>query len=154
MRVNVLKKKVRPFIRIHFCFVKTFYRSQATDSPLRHPEHALMYLTGAGDARQAVAVPQRKLDFHVDPLGSGPRDPVCPQPVVLIGLEDITHLVCPDGDVLLIHNAHLFPLQTNTLILLHCSGQCLCMQVKRCRLRALQRILEMCRETQPWNSWK
>lgn len=70
-----------------------------------------MYLAGAGDPRQAVTVSQGELDFNVDPLRSGPRDPVCPQPVVLIGFQDVTHLVGPDGDVLLIHNAHLFPLR-------------------------------------------
>lgn len=45
-----------------------------------------MYLAGAGDPRQAVTVSQGELDFDVDPLSAGPRDPVRPQPVVLIGL--------------------------------------------------------------------
>lgn len=71
-----------------------------------------VYLAGAGDAWQAVAVSQSKLDFNVNPLSPGPRDPVCPQPVVLTGFEDVTHLVGPDGDVLLIHDAHLLPLRT------------------------------------------
>lgn len=43
-----------------------------------------IYLAGASDSWQAVAVPQSEFDFHVDPLSAGPRDPVCPQPVVLV----------------------------------------------------------------------
>lgn len=73
-----------------------------------------LYLAGTGDSWQAVAVSQSKLDFDINALGTGPWDPVCPQPVVLTGLQNITHLVRPDGDVLLIHNAHFLPLQTHT----------------------------------------
>lgn len=78
-----------------------------------------MYLAGAGDAWQAVTVSQGELDFDVDPLSAGPRDPVCPQPVVLIGFQDVTHLVRSDGDVLLVHDAHLLPLRADTFALLH-----------------------------------
>lgn len=94
-----------------FTAVRPYIHQHAT-----HPEHAFMYLTGAGDPWEAVTVSQGELDFDVDPLSSRPRDPVCPEPVVLIGLQDIAHLVRPDGDVFLIHNAHLFPLQTSTFV--------------------------------------
>lgn len=74
-----------------------------------------MYLAGAGDPWQAVTVSQGELDFDIDPLGTRARDPVRPQPVVLIRFQDVAHLVRSDGDVLLVHNAHLLPLQATNV---------------------------------------
>ncbi len=65
---------------------------------------------GADDAGQAVTVTKGEFDLNVDALGRATPDPVSPEPVVLIGLHHVTHLVCSDGDVLLVHDAHLFPL--------------------------------------------
>lgn len=78
---------------------------------LKRTKGVFSYLAGASYPRQAVAVPQGEFDFDVDPLGPRTGDPVRPQPVVLIGFQDVAHLVGSDGYVLLIHNAHLLPLQ-------------------------------------------
>lgn len=67
--------------------------------------------TSARDPRQAVAVPQGELDFDVDALRSFAANVACPQPVVLIGLHDVAHLVRPHWGIPLIHHADLLPLR-------------------------------------------
>ena len=117
------KKKSPAFKRnpnCHHVLLKLSTHSQPynTDYALSRDQKfnytSFLYLASASDPWQAVAVSQRELDFDVDPLSAGPRDPVCPQPVVLIGFQDVTNLVSSDGDVLLIHNTHLLPLQMHT----------------------------------------
>ena len=66
---------------------------------------------GPRDAGQAVAVPQGELDLDVDALRSFSADVSRPQPVVLVGLHDVTHLVGPHRGVPLIHDADLLPLR-------------------------------------------
>lgn len=68
-------------------------------------------LAGTGDPGQAVTVPQGELDLDVDALRSFPADVARPQPVVLVGLHDITHLVGPHRGVPLIHHTDFFPLR-------------------------------------------
>lgn len=74
-------------------------------------EDAADLLAGAGHPGQAVAVPQGELDLDVDALRSLSADVARPQPVVLIGLHDVAHLVGPHGGVPLIHHADLLPLE-------------------------------------------
>lgn len=67
-------------------------------------------LTSTRDPRQAVTVPQGELDLDVDALSPLPADVACPEPVVLIGLHDVTHLVGSHRRVPLVHHADLLPL--------------------------------------------
>lgn len=66
---------------------------------------------GTRDPRQAVTVPQGELDLNVDALRSFSADVARPQPVVLVGLHDVTHLVGPHWGVPLIHYTDLLPLR-------------------------------------------
>lgn len=59
----------------------------------------------------AVAVPQCELELHVDFLSRVSGDPVGPQPIILAVIHDIAHLVSPDGCVMFINTADLFPLK-------------------------------------------
>lgn len=66
---------------------------------------------GTGDPGQTVAVPQGELDLDVDPLRSLAADVSRSQPVVLVGLHDVAHLVSPHWGVPLIHYTDLLPLR-------------------------------------------
>lgn len=66
---------------------------------------------GTRNPRQAVTVPQGELDFNVDALCSFSADVARPQPVVLVGLHDVAHLVGPHRGVPLIHHTDLLPLK-------------------------------------------
>lgn len=67
---------------------------------------------GTGDPGQTVAVPQGELDLDVDPLRSLAADVSRSQPVVLVGLHDVAHLVSPHRSIPLIHDTDLLPLRT------------------------------------------
>lgn len=67
-------------------------------------------LAGACHTRDAVAVPQGELELDEDPLAVTPGDPTRLQPVVLVGLHNVAHLVGADGFVLLVHAADFLPL--------------------------------------------
>lgn len=66
---------------------------------------------GARNTRQTVTVPQSELDLDVDALCSFSTDVARPQPVVLVGLHDVAHLVGPHRGVPLIHHTDLLPLR-------------------------------------------
>lgn len=68
-------------------------------------------LTGAGNIGNTAAVPHRELKLHVNSKNSPAWDEVCPEPVVLIGLQYVTDLVCPDGAQVVIISTHFFPLR-------------------------------------------
>lgn len=61
--------------------------------------------------RDAAAVSHRELDLDMDALGSSPPDVLGAHPVVLIGIEDVAHLVGADGVHVLIIATHLLPLE-------------------------------------------
>ncbi|TNN55895.1 hypothetical protein EYF80_033894 [Liparis tanakae] len=65
----------------------------------------------AGDFGDGAAVAHRESDLHVDALRSTPVDEGGEQPVVLTGVEDVAHLVGPDGVEVFIIATHLLPLQ-------------------------------------------
>ena len=66
---------------------------------------------GTRDPGQTVTVPQGELDLDIDSLRSFPADVTRPQPVVLVSLHDVTHLVGPHWGVPLIHHTNLLPLR-------------------------------------------
>lgn len=67
-------------------------------------------LAGTRDPWYAIAVPQGEFDLDVDPLCSFATDVPSPQPVVLVGLHHIAHLISPHWGVPLIHDTDLLPL--------------------------------------------
>lgn len=67
-------------------------------------------LAGAWDVGEAAAVPHSEAHLRVDAMGPPPIDEGGEQPVVLIGLEDITHLVGADGVQIFIVATDFFPL--------------------------------------------
>lgn len=68
-------------------------------------------LTGAGNIGNTATVPHRELELHVDPKDSSTGDEVCAEPVVLVGLQYVTDLVCPDGAQVVIISTHFLPLR-------------------------------------------
>lgn len=68
-------------------------------------------LTGARNIRDTATVSHRELELHIDAEDTSPGDEVCPQPVVLIGLQNVTHLVCPDGAQVVIVSTYFLPLR-------------------------------------------
>lgn len=71
-------------------------------------------LARAGHVGDGAAVAHGESDLHVDALCPAPIDKGGEEPVVLTGLEDVAHLVRPDGVEVFIVAAHLLPLQTET----------------------------------------
>lgn len=69
-------------------------------------------LARAWDIRDAAAVSHWELDLDMDALGPPPPNVLGAHPVVLIGIEDVAHLVGADGVHILIIAAHLLPLET------------------------------------------
>lgn len=63
------------------------------------------------DPGQAVAVTQRELNLDVDALSAVASDVASAEPVVLVGLHHVAHLVRAHGRVALVHHADLLPLQ-------------------------------------------
>lgn len=70
-----------------------WFRLTATNPSLHHFLISECYLAGTQYSRHAVAVSQGELDLDIDPPRSLPRDPSCPQPVVLAGAHHVTHLI-------------------------------------------------------------
>lgn len=68
-------------------------------------------LAGARDVGDGAAITHGESNLHIDALRSAPIDEGGEEPVVLTGLEDITHLVGPDGVEVFIIAAHLLPLR-------------------------------------------
>ena len=71
-------------------------------------------LAGARGSRDAAAVTQCELQLHEDALPAAAADPASLQPVVLVGLQHVAHLVCANGTVVLVHAADLLPLGKRT----------------------------------------
>lgn len=67
-------------------------------------------LARAGHVGDGAAVAHGESDLHVDALRPAPIDEGGEEPVVLTGLEDVTHLVRPDGVEVFVVAAHLLPL--------------------------------------------
>lgn len=68
-------------------------------------------LARAGNVGDGAAVAHGESNLHIDALRSAPINEGGEEPVVLAGLEDITHLVGPDCVEVFIVAAHLLPLQ-------------------------------------------
>lgn len=67
-------------------------------------------LAGAWNVGEAAAVPHSEAHLRVDAMGPPPVDEGGEQPVVLVGLEDIAHLVGSDGVQVFIIATDFFPL--------------------------------------------
>ena len=92
-------------------FIKTFEMINQTFPDTKGDQRSTDLFAGAGDAGEAVTVPQRELDLYVDALRSFPADMARPQPVVLVGLHHVAHLIGPHRSVPLVHHADLLPLR-------------------------------------------
>lgn len=68
-------------------------------------------LAGARDIWEAAAVPHSEAHLGVDAVSPAPVDEGGEQPVVLVGLEDVAHLVRTDGVEVLVVATDFFPLQ-------------------------------------------
>lgn len=68
-------------------------------------------LAGARDVGEAAAVPHSEAHLGVDAVSSTPVDERGEEPVVLVGLEDIAHLVRSDGVEVFVVATDFFPLQ-------------------------------------------
>lgn len=68
-------------------------------------------LAGAWYPGDAAAVPHWEFHLHMDALSSSPVDVLGANPVVLVGIKDIAHLVGANSVHVLVVSAHLFPLQ-------------------------------------------
>lgn len=68
-------------------------------------------LTGTRDIRDTATVSHGELELDIDAEDTSPWDEVCPQPVVLIGLQDVTHLVRPDGAQVVVVSTYFLPLR-------------------------------------------